>query len=353
MVLDMHKKIKALTEELNSQEVSRTRLLELGESNTNQRKLDIDEINSKINSLEVELHNLESRLTSCCKNSTHIGDIVNKLINEKVTAGEFTDNLVALLGKYFMSKSETEDIYLNIEQSKRSLKEEIVNFIDVNHKGINSDVLVEDLLKQLKEKEKSAPGGLGEKDVALIVQNALIQYDADKTGLFDFALETAGGSVISTRCTETYVQKSGMYSLFGIPIWYPSNNPRTIIQPGVLPGECWAFKGSSGYIVIQLSEPILPNQFSLEHISKSMSPSGRIDSAPREFNVLGLQSEKDKEPVLLGEYVYVDDANPLQFFPVQFPPDKAFLFIELDVKSNHGNINYTCIYRFRVHGTRD
>ena len=41
--------------------------------------------------------------------------------------------------------------------------------------------------------------GLSEADVLRIVQKVLAVYDADKTGLVDFALETAGGQVISTR----------------------------------------------------------------------------------------------------------------------------------------------------------
>jgi len=32
-----------------------------------------------------------------------------------------------------------------------------------------------------------------------VVKKALAKYDADKTGLFDFALESAGGSIVSTR----------------------------------------------------------------------------------------------------------------------------------------------------------
>jgi hypothetical protein len=36
-------------------------------------------------------------------------------------------------------------------------------------------------------------------EIEQLVRNALITYDADKTGLFDFALETAGGAVVSTR----------------------------------------------------------------------------------------------------------------------------------------------------------
>ena len=57
------------------------------------------------------------------------------------------------------------------------------------------------------------------------------------------------------------------------------------VQPEVHPGQCWAFKGESGYIVIQLSVPVRPTGFSLEHIPKSLSMTGSIDSAPRDFTV--------------------------------------------------------------------
>ena len=51
------------------------------------------------------------------------------------------------------------------------------------------------------------------------------------------------------------------------------------------PGQCWAFKGSQGYLVLQLSTAIKPTAFSLEHIPKALSPTGRIDSAPKRFSV--------------------------------------------------------------------
>lgn len=58
-----------------------------------------------------------------------------------------------------------------------------------------------------------------------------------------------------------------------------------ILQPDVHAGQCWAFKGESGYLVIQLAVPIRPTAFSLEHIPKSLSTTGKIDSAPRDFEV--------------------------------------------------------------------
>ncbi len=57
------------------------------------------------------------------------------------------------------------------------------------------------------------------------------------------------------------------------------------LQPDVHPGNCWAFKGSQGFLVIGLSMKIVPTAFSLDHVPKSLSPTGNISSAPREFNV--------------------------------------------------------------------
>lgn len=58
-----------------------------------------------------------------------------------------------------------------------------------------------------------------------------------------------------------------------------------MLQPGVHPGECWAFSGSQGFLVIKLSGLVQIAAFSLEHIPRSLSPYGRIDSAPKDFTV--------------------------------------------------------------------
>ena len=307
-------------------------------------KTGIDDLNTRLDEIEGGLSRLRIDLQSCCRSRVELEATISRMISEA-----FSSNLTPELTKNYVLKPELENIESTLMESVGSIRQEMLELIKTS---IGKEKFESRLEELLRREGLNKTTGLGEREVALIVENALIQYDADKTGLFDFALETAGGSVISTRCTETYVQKSAMYSVFGIPIWYPSNNPRTIIQPGVQPGECWAFKGSSGYIVIQLSEPIHPTQFSLEHISSSMSPSGKIDSAPRDFIVYGLQGEKDENPVELGEYTYLDNSTPLQFFPVQHPSDLSFPYIELDIKTNYGNINYTCLYRFRVHGNR-
>lgn len=192
--------------------------------------------------------------------------------------------------------------------------------------------------------------GMTEEHVKVIVQNALKLFSQDRTGLVDYALESGGGSILSTRCSETYETKTALMSLFGLPLWYFSQSPRVVIQPDVYPGNCWAFKGSQGYLVIRLSMRVLPTSFCVEHIPKTLSPTGNITSAPRNFTVFGLDDEYQEEGILLGNYIYQEDGESLQTFPVKEPNDKAFQIIEVRVLSNWGHPEYTCLYRFRVHG---
>ncbi|XP_077062232.1 SUN domain-containing protein 1 isoform X6 [Siphateles boraxobius] len=198
--------------------------------------------------------------------------------------------------------------------------------------------------------QATGEAGLSEEHVQLIVNNAMKLYFEDRTGLVDYALESGGGSIISTRCSESFNTKTALMSLFGLPLWYFSQSPRVVIQPDVHPGNCWAFKGSYGFLVIGLSMKIVPTAFSLDHMPKSLSPTGNISSAPRDFNVYGLDDEQQEEGQLLGQFVYEEDGDSLQTFLVSEEVTRAFQIIEMRVLSNWGHPEYTCVYRFRVHG---
>lgn len=166
----------------------------------------------------------------------------------------------------------------NSEKLMNDISEKIRNQIDLAVAAKAKDL-------ETTKSSSTSVGALNENDVLRIVTDVLRIYDADKTGLVDYALETAGGQVISTRCTETYRTKSAEISIFGIPLWYPSNTPRTVISPSVHPGECWAFQGFPGYLVVQLNNLVYITGFTVEHIPKSIAPDGIIDSAPKNFSV--------------------------------------------------------------------
>ncbi|KFO81720.1 SUN domain-containing protein 2 [Cuculus canorus] len=192
--------------------------------------------------------------------------------------------------------------------------------------------------------------GVTEEQVHHIVSQALQRYSEDRIGMVDYALESAGASVINTRCSETYEMRTALLSLFGIPLWYHSQSPRVILQPDVNPGNCWAFRGSQGFAVIRLSSIIHPTAVTLEHIPKALSPHGTISSAPRDFAVYGLKEEGEEEGLLLGQFTYDHDGDPIQTFYFKADSMGTYQLVELRVLSNWGHPEYTCIYRFRVHG---
>ncbi|KAM4612425.1 SUN domain-containing protein 2-like [Polymixia lowei] len=172
---------------------------------------------------------------------------------------------------------------------------------------------------------------------------------ADK--MADFALESQGASVVSTRCSETYRIRSACVTLFGFPLWYPSESPRTVIQgyPVLLPGKCWAFHGVQGTLVISLSHPIGVTDVTLDHLPRCNSPTGRIDSAPKDFEVYGMINDTE-EGTLLGRFTYDQDGESTQTFKLPSPTDVVYRFVALRILSNWGHVEYTCVYRFRVHG---
>ena len=144
---------------------------------------------------------------------------------------------------------------------------------------------------------------------------------------------------------------NAVYSILGVPFWWERNSPRTILQPGASPGQCWAFKGSHGSVVVRLSSPVRVSAVTVEHIPSMVSPDQTISSAPKTFSVLGLRRLDDDNPFVLGNFTYKDDNNPVQTFFVDTTFSEPLELVELKVLSNHGHPVYTCLYRFRVHGT--
>ncbi|NXC54848.1 SPAG4 protein, partial [Aleadryas rufinucha] len=124
----------------------------------------------------------------------------------------------------------------------------------------------------------------------------------------------------------------------------------------VFPGNCWAFKGQQGQVVIRLPARVHLTAITVQHITKDASPSGTIISAPKDIAVfvslLGISVDADREEeTLLGMFTYNMEKDPIQTFPLKnMLLPRAFSHVKLLVKSNWGNPWYTCIYRVQVHG---
>ncbi|XP_064901238.1 SUN domain-containing protein 3-like [Columba livia] len=121
-------------------------------------------------------------------------------------------------------------------------------------------------------------------------------------------------------------------------------------QHRIAPGNCWAFQGSQGHVVIRLPVEVWPTAFSVWHISEAVSTSGEVSDAPKDFAVFGV--DEAGAETLLGTFTYDVNKMVAQTFHVQRQLPKTFRYIKFQVESNWGNPEYTCVYRVQVHGKR-
>ena len=113
------------------------------------------------------------------------------------------------ISNMFVAKSHLEDRLKQVEMNSNVAMENEVNknagfFMNEINERIKNEITLAIVAKSSEMEARistkvSVNGGLSEDDVKKIVQNVLTVYDADKTGQVDFALETAGGQVVSTR----------------------------------------------------------------------------------------------------------------------------------------------------------
>uniref|UniRef100_A0A4W6CK40 SUN domain-containing protein n=1 Tax=Lates calcarifer TaxID=8187 RepID=A0A4W6CK40_LATCA len=141
---------------------------------------------------------------------------------------------------------------------------------------------------------------------------------------------------------QSYQTQEAHLTFLGIPLRKPPGH-----SP-LLPGRCWAFAGGQGHLFITLSDPVTISHVTLGHISKDISPTGAITSAPKEFSVYvshtfitGMKNVNDEE-THLGTFFYDQDGDPVQTFKI--PVSITSL------NNNWGHPDYTCLYNFRVHG---
>ncbi|XP_068914239.1 SUN domain-containing protein 3 [Tenebrio molitor] len=167
----------------------------------------------------------------------------------------------------------------------------------------------------------------------------------DPVGRPDFALQSSGGQVIGVNT----VPYSNPTTFLGFKLCEGAHSPSSMIQATASPGECWAFKGHRGSAILQLIDYVLIDSVTLEHIPHTISPSGTIDTAPKEFKIWGLESPHGRRH-LLGQFKYESEGGTVQTFTTN-NNSGYYKYVEFEVLSNHGNKDFTCVYRIRVHGT--
>lgn len=179
--------------------------------------------------------------------------------------------------------------------------------------------------------------------------------------------------------------------------------PVVALYPDNAPGMCWAFHGDEGQLGISLSRRVVVSNITLEHTPASISLEAGT-SAPRDVTVWGIV-ERPEDVRRLVAYRLTqtapasEDANSQEdgvteaggdglqmtgVAPAPMPPSERHILlasltydaldgksraiqtfaishearflqiptaaVQVHVHSNHGNKEFTCLYRIRVHG---
>ncbi|XP_055229289.1 SUN domain-containing protein 5 isoform X3 [Gorilla gorilla gorilla] len=161
----------------------------------------------------------------------------------------------------------------------------------------------------------------------------------------DFALKSIGASIDFEHTSATYNHEKAHSYWNWIQLWNYAQPP----DPNMTPGNCWAFEGDRGQVTIQLAQKVYLSNLTLQHIPKTISLSGSLDTAPKDFVIYGMEGSP-KEEVFLGAFQFQPE-NIIQMFPLQNQPARAFGAVKVKISSNWGNPGFTCLYRVRVHGS--
>jgi len=189
-------------------------------------------------------------------------------------------------------------------------------------------------------------------DVEDVIKDVSELLAADRGLGPDFALISAGATVLASSPSALTRLRSYMLERVdfitsrkadGLTA-YP-NSPASALEGNLLPGECWAFPGDKANVTIKLARRAKIKMLAIEHAPASTVPS--VNSAPKDFRVVAFN--QDLTETLLGEFKYnASTGVSHQSFKLEDPHTTRI--VRLEILSNHG-ADYTCVYRFRVHGT--
>ena len=194
---------------------------------------------------------------------------------------------------------------------------------------------------------------------------------ADSTNKVDYALFSGGGRVVGHSALSPLVARAEGPLTHALKSIRGGVHPRAdewVLSGGAnFAGECLALRGDKGFVDVRLREAVVVNAVTVEHVHADVAYD--LSSAPKQFAVSGWNRTREPPPVAVGtkrsnkEPRSHDFGGPLRYelggelrgatqtFSFDEKNAKAVDHVRFTVLSNYGNLEYTCLYRLRVHGT--
>ncbi|KAI8095438.1 UNC-like C-terminal-domain-containing protein [Thamnidium elegans] len=270
------------------------------------------------NNLQLQIKNLQSELY------THQG------VYES-TQGKVWSELMDKQSQINLLKNSLEKILVN-EMNNLELDEYDIESLEALFRGVSSS--------------------LNTQQVESLIQSALEKYQQDVLNKADYALKSRHASILYSITSPTYYHspawQQSIFRFVGLVL--DSNSPELAISPQTYVGECWSMEGNSGTLGIVLSEPIIIDGITIEYPSQNMMKEN-MQHAPRSVELLGIENypKRPRKMKSLGTVEYnTSGDSTIQTFKVR--SSATYKAVKIKVHSNWGSLDYTDIYRIRIHG---
>lgn len=167
----------------------------------------------------------------------------------------------------------------------------------------------------------------------------------------DYALTANGARV--TSASNTYCVNTTTFT--GRIRTVCKNSPAQVLSPEVRPGECWGMAGHSGFVVVELGEAVVPRTVAVAHPTRAGTEGAAFAGAPRDFKVYGVEAaEGAGEKALLGSFMYDARSSAVtqefELLRSRQRPHRAFRRVRVEILSNWGNPEWTCLYKIKIYG---
>ncbi|KAK7940366.1 hypothetical protein WMY93_003692 [Mugilogobius chulae] len=165
----------------------------------------------KCEQLDTLQENISAQISSQISSevSAQVRKELQSLFYSSGNEGEIPESLLLWLSQHYTKtpdlRAALAELELNILRNV-SLQLELNKAQTMGEVRSHSESIVQTVTGTVQH--AASADGLTEEHVKVIVQNALKLFSQDRTGLVDFALESGGGSILSTRCSETYETKT-------------------------------------------------------------------------------------------------------------------------------------------------
>ena len=227
--------------------------------------------------------------------------------------------------------------------------------------------------------------------ISHLVDTAVVRMTTrDIVSRADFALHSAGARPIPSLTSPTLEMRPttlrgtvlGWMTGHGVEM---GRSPITALHQDIHSGLCWPMNGDAGQLGIALSFPAYITDVTIDHVAPEVAFDLR--TAPRDMEVWGLvegQENLDKVMTFRAARVEAGEDEDEDAYPPTLPKDQPFIrlasfsydidapsniqtfpvrqeirdlgvdfgVVALVIKNNWGRKEYTCLYRFRVHGER-